>query len=171
MGIGISRTSYNIEFKNLKQIYCIDVKILVTSNALVIKNKNDGGNLEMKIVYIEAGKRPEVKNIKHSLDELQKLVGGHIEALYPFNDTAVIICNDEGKINGLPLNRGITHPETGELYEIIAGNFFICDAPIDTDDLASLSDKQIKVYMERFKYPESFIMEDGKITVIKCIDN
>jgi hypothetical protein len=144
MGIGISRTSYNIEFKNLKQIYCIDVKILVTSN---------------------------VKNIKHSLDELQKLVGGHIEALYPFNDTAVIICNDEGKINGLPLNRGITHPETGELYEIIAGNFFICDAPPDSDDLASLSDKQIKVYMERFKYPESFIMEDGKITVIKCIDN
>ena len=124
----------------------------------------------MKVVYIEAGKRPEVRNIERSLKEMQKLVGGYIETIHPFNDTAVIVCNEEGKINRLPLNRSLLHPETGELYEIIAGNFFICDAPLDNDDFADLSDKQVDTYMEQFECPESFIIEDGKIVIIKCIN-
>ena len=116
----------------------------------------------MKVVFIEAGKRPEVRDIGHSLKEMQKLVGGYIETIHPFNDTAVIVCNEEGKINGLPLNRGLMHPETGEIYEIITGNFFICDA--------GLSDKQVELYMEQFECPESFIMEDGKMVIIKYIN-
>ena len=124
----------------------------------------------MKVVYIEAGKRPEVRNIERSLKEMKNLVEGYIETIHPFYDTAVIVCNEEGKINGLPLNRSLLHPETGELYEIIAGNFFICDAPPDSDDFAGLSDKQVDTYMEKFESPESFIMEDGKIVIIKCIN-
>ncbi len=124
----------------------------------------------MKVVYIEAGKRPEVRNIERSLKEMKSLVEGHIETIHPFYDTAVIVCNEEGKINGLPLNRSLLHPETGELYEIIAGNFFICDAPPDNDDFAGLSDKQVDTYMEQFECPESFIIEDGKIVIIKCIN-
>ncbi len=123
----------------------------------------------MRIVYVEAGKSPQVKNIEGSLKEMQGLVGGYIELLYPFNDTAVIVCNDEGKIMGLPLNRSIKHPETGELYEIIAGNFFICDAPPDSDKLESLSSEQVEIYMETFKYPEDFINNNGKLLVIKHI--
>ncbi len=124
----------------------------------------------MKVVYIEAAKRPEVRNIERSLKEMKSLVEGHIETIQPFYDTAVIVCNEEGKINGLPLNRSLLHPETGELYEIIAGNFFICDAPPDNDDFAGLSDKQVDTYMEQFECPESFIIEDGKIVIIKCIN-
>jgi len=125
----------------------------------------------MKIVYIAAGQRPEVRDIGGSLEDMKKLVDGYIEVIHPFNDTALIVCNEEGKINGLPLNRSLLHPETGELYEIIAGNFFICDAPPDSDDFAGLSDKQVEIYMETFRYPEMFIMENGKLVVIKCIDN
>lgn len=124
----------------------------------------------MRIVYIEAGRRPEARTIKKSLKELQKMVGGHIETIHPFNDTAVIVCNEEGKIKGLPLNRGLIHPETEELYEIIAGNFFICDAPPDSDDFESLSDEQVEMYMETFKYPEIFMKENDKIITIKCED-
>lgn len=124
----------------------------------------------MRVVYIQAGQRPEVMDIGGSLKDMQKLVGGYIETTHPFNDTAVIVCNEEGKINGLPLNRGLMHPETGELYEIIAGNFFICDAPPDSDDFKGLSDKQVEIYMEQFECPESFIMEDGEIVIIKCIN-
>ena len=123
----------------------------------------------MRIVYVEAGKSPQVKNIEGSLKEMQGLVGGYIELLYPFNDTAVIVCNDEGKIMGLPLNRSIKHPETGELYEIIAGNFFICDAPPDSENLEGLSSEQVEIYMETFKYPEDFINNNGKLLVIKHI--
>ena len=44
----------------------------------------------MKVVYIEAGKKPEVRNIEHSLKEMQKLVGGYIEIIHPFNDTCLL---------------------------------------------------------------------------------
>lgn len=123
----------------------------------------------MKIVYIAAGQSPEVRDIGGSLEDMKKLVDGYIEVIHPFNDTALIVCNEEGKINGLPLNRSLLHPETGELYEIIAGNFFICDAPPDSDNLSGLSEEQVKIYMEQFKEPESFIIEDGRITVIKKV--
>lgn len=121
----------------------------------------------MRIIHVEAGKEADVLSTDRSLEILQALVGGHLEMLCPFNDTAVIVCNDEGKIKGLPLNRGITHPETGELYEIIAGNFFICDAPSDSDDFESLSEDQVKVYLEKFKYPEKFMRINEKIIAIK----
>lgn len=124
----------------------------------------------MRIVYIAAGQEPEVRDIGGSLEDMKKLIDGYIEVIHPFNDTALIVCNEEGKINGLPLNRSLLHPETGELYEIIAGNFFICDAPPDSDDFAGLSEVQVKMYMEQFKDPESFIIEDGKIVIIKCIN-
>lgn len=121
----------------------------------------------MKVVYIEAGAKPVTRNIKKSLREMQRLVGGNIEAIYPFNDTVALICNEEGKLLGLPLNRGLTHPETGELYEIIAGNFFICGAPIDSDDFAGLDDNQLATYLELFKQPETFMWYSGKIVAIK----
>lgn len=121
----------------------------------------------MKIVYIEAGKEPVKMNISGSLEDMQKLVGGHIEMICPFNDTAIIICNDEGKLEGLPLNRGLYHPQTGELYEIIAGNFFICDAPPDSDNFGSLNDEQVKIYTEKFKQPEIFFRKNDKIISIK----
>ena len=38
---------------------------------------------------------------------MQAVVGGNIEALYPFEEAVSIICNEEGKINGLPLNRAV----------------------------------------------------------------
>ena len=125
----------------------------------------------MRVVYIAVGRKPEVREIDESpdkkLDDMKELVGGYIEMIRPFYDTAVIVCNEEGKINGLPLNRSLLHPETGELYEIIAGNFFICDAPPDGDDLEGLSDKQIETYMEQFKDTESFKIVDGRLVVIK----
>lgn len=122
----------------------------------------------MRIIYIETGKKPVVRRIKKSLREMQKLIGGHIEAIYPFNDTVALICNDEGKLMGLPLNRGLKHPETGELYEIIAGDFFICGAPVDSDEFAGLSDTQVETYLKLFHSPEVFMWENDKIISIKC---
>jgi hypothetical protein len=41
------------------------------------------------------------------LDELQRLVGGYIEFL-TFPDGSAMICNEEGKLNRMPLNRTAT---------------------------------------------------------------
>lgn len=47
----------------------------------------------------------EYKHIDDSLSALQKIVGGHIEAVYdPHCIAGHAYCNDEGMILGLPLN-------------------------------------------------------------------
>lgn len=61
----------------------------------------------ISVLLIQPGKYPKPVEIKDSLEAMQTLVGGDIEEYMPFEDEAAIICNEEGKINGLPLNRAI----------------------------------------------------------------
>ena len=89
-----------------------------------------------------------------------------IELYMPFDDDAAIICNEEGKLIGLPLNRAI-YDSSGSLVEIIAGDFFICRAPADSDRFESLTEEQKKKYSERFKYPERFQRTIKGIRVIQ----
>lgn len=56
---------------------------------------------KMRILVVEPVKRPYVKEIDHTLEEMQKVVGGSIQALYPFEDRVGLICNDEAKIAGV----------------------------------------------------------------------
>ncbi len=57
----------------------------------------------IRVLAKEPGMAPVEKNIRNEFEELQKLVGGHIEAVTFFHDLAVI-CNKEGRIYGLPFN-------------------------------------------------------------------
>lgn len=41
--------------------------------------------------------------IRNTLGEMQRLVGGTISSFMPFNDGSVIILNDNGKIDGLQI--------------------------------------------------------------------
>ena len=63
--------------------------------------------MKIKILKIEPGKKPEIKEIEDGLKSLQDEVQGDIEAVYPFDDNVGIICNEEGKINGMALNRAL----------------------------------------------------------------
>ncbi len=87
----------------------------------------------MKVVYVEPNKVAEIRQIDSGLKAMQKVVGGYIEAIYPFADHVAIVCNEEGKINGLDLNRRLAD-DKGDLYEIIAGTFFICLARPDSEN-------------------------------------
>ena len=79
----------------------------------------------MRILFVEPNVEPRTVEIDGSLASMQSLVGGLIEAVYPFNDPVALICNDEGKLIGLPQNRPLKHPETGEAYDVIYGTFFV----------------------------------------------
>ena len=46
-----------------------------------------------------------MKEIDSDLESLQHEVGGYIEAMYPDEDPVALVCNEEGKLEGLPLNR------------------------------------------------------------------
>lgn len=124
---------------------------------------------KLKVLYIRPMKQPELIEIKEDLTEMQRLVGGTIEVYMPFDDDAAIVCNEEGKMRRLPLNRAV-YAENGQLGDIIAGNFFICNAPVYSESFQSLSDSQIKKYTERFLYPERFtIAGNGKIVAEKIM--
>ena len=100
----------------------------------------------MKILFVEPGKEAQPAEIQGDLKEMQAIVGGRIEALYPWADPVALICNDEGKLLRLPLNRML------EDYDVIAGNFFICG--IEGDEFVSLSDPLMFKYQKKFRYPE-----------------
>ena len=56
----------------------------------------------MKAIIKEVGKSARVEDIKNELSTLQELVGGYIETV-TLNDV-VMICNEEGKTQGLKPN-------------------------------------------------------------------
>ena len=96
---------------------------------------------------------------------MQKVVGGSIEAVYPFEEPVALICNEEGKLLNLPLNR-ILRDDSGTVYDIISGTFFLCAAPPDSDRFEGLTDQQAKTYMERFAVPEMFLNVGGDLFVL-----
>lgn len=59
----------------------------------------------MRVLMVEPGKPPYETELKDGLKSMQKAVGGYIEGCYPFEDPVALICNENGKVDGLPLNR------------------------------------------------------------------
>ncbi len=114
----------------------------------------------MKILFVEPGKEAQPAEIQGDLKEMQAIVGGQIRALCPWEDPVALICNDEGKLLSLPLNRAL------EDYDMIAGNFFICG--IEGDAFVSLSDPLMIKYQEKFRYPELIIDTPMGLLAQKC---
>ena len=96
----------------------------------------------MKVLVVEPQKPCHVQEIEN-LADMQQLVGGDIEAVYPFQDSAALVCNAEGKLLGLPMNRPLLD-EDRLPYDIICGTFFI--AGLGQEDFVSLTDEQIQRY-------------------------
>ena len=119
----------------------------------------------MQVVIVEPKKKPIVQDIDAGLESMQKIVGGSIEVVYPVEEPVALICNEEGKLLNLPLNRALRDDE-GNVYDIISGTFFVCAAPPDSDHFAGLTDQQVKTYMERFAMPEMFLNVDGALFVL-----
>lgn len=119
---------------------------------------------KITVLFVAAGEKPEVMSIEKELEDMQQLVGGFIE-YYPLEDAA-LICNEEGKNMGFPLNRAI-YDDNGNFTEIIAGDFFICSAPEDSDDFESLPENLIQKYKEQFRYSEKFTLTPTGIVVTK----
>ena len=90
---------------------------------------------------------------------MQKTVDGWIEAVYPFEEEVCIVCNEEGKINRMPLNRAIRCE--GQITDVIAGPCFICSC--DKASFGSLSEEQQKKYLKMFKYPEHIMKVNNQI--------
>lgn len=121
----------------------------------------------IKVLLVEPGKYPSVIEIGKELEDLQAAVGGYIEEAYPFDEPVTLIINEEGKINGEPLNRALRDRE-GRIYDVVAGSFLI--AGITTDDLCSLTNEQISKYEKHFHQPEAFVQTGRSFMAIPIPD-
>ena len=130
-----------------------------------------GGEEPMKdgnilAVVVEPGKKPEIKEIDSSLEGLQALVGGYIQAVYPYEDPVGIVCNEEAKLEGLPLNRALRDAD-GEIYDIVAGTFAIVG--LTDDSFGSLDSELALKYAKLFEQPEQFAKLGDRIVSIPMI--
>ena len=96
----------------------------------------------MKVLVVEPQKPCRVQEIE-SLADMQQLVGGDIEAVYPFQELVAVVCNADGKLLGLPMNRPLLDKDYLP-YDIIRGTFFV--AGLGQEDFISLTDEQIQRY-------------------------
>lgn len=98
----------------------------------------------IKCLLVEPYELPKEIEIDNTLEAKQKLVGGYIEqAFLPKDDSVVLICNEEGKINGMKPNRDIGH-------DIIFGPFLIVGNDYENGGYKSLTSEQILNYKIRF---------------------
>ena len=119
----------------------------------------------MRIILVRPESKPEVTEINGTLKTMQHLVGGLIQAIYPFEEPVALICNDEGHLLGLPLNRAL-RDQNGSVYDIICGEFFLCGAPVDDENFASLTTEQTEKFQRLFQCPEMFLNVDGNIVIL-----
>lgn len=108
----------------------------------------------MKVLMVEPHKNAYEADIGNDLKSMQEAVGGSIEAAYFFEEPVALVCNEEGKINGLELNRSVRN-EDNEIMDIVAGTFFICG--LNEDNFDSLTFEHMEKFKKMFLNPEIFM--------------
>ncbi len=119
----------------------------------------------IKVLKVAPFTPPEVCWLDNHLRALQEAVSigadyvGLIEII-DLDENACILCNEEGKLIGLPLNRWIG-------YDIISGVFYVIGQD-EESNFISLSEEQIAYYKKKFEHTEYFIPdESGGVIVLR----
>lgn len=116
------------------------------------------------VLIVEPGEHPSLQSIDNTLETLQKIVGGNIEALYPYSDEVALICNETGKMENLPLNRAVYSEESREMIDIMAGTFIVCG--LTEDNFGGLTPDLSAKYSKLFHMPEVFVRTNDGIIAI-----
>ena len=115
----------------------------------------------MNVLVVEPGYLPyetEIKDGADHLEQMQAIVGGLIEPIYPYHEEVAIVCNEEGLINGLPFNRSVPGGYGG-----VFGTFFICG--LGEEDFCSLPPDLMERFKKEFRNSEILLGFDGNEAV------
>ncbi|MCI7222575.1 MAG: DUF3846 domain-containing protein [Erysipelotrichaceae bacterium] len=106
--------------------------------------------MKIKGLLIKPDETPSLIEFEESLENLQRYVGGNIEIIQPFEDDDVdVIINEEGKLNGLPLNRLLT--SKGNIIDALMGDILIVGANNETGETISIPKEKIGKYTDLFR--------------------
>lgn len=92
---------------------------------------------KMQLLVIEPDEEPKVQIIDGSLKAMHRIVGGYIETMKFCNINGkriIVVCNEEGKLLGLPKNMNIRG-------DSIVGTVFLCGD--NEDELRGLTDDEV----------------------------
>ena len=112
-------------------------------------------------MVVEPGYLPYEKEIQdgtNHLEQMQAIVGGLIEPIYPYHEEVAIVCNEEGLINGLPFNRSVPGGYGG-----VFGTFFICG--LGEEDFCSLPPDLMERFKKEFRNSEILLGFNGNEAV------
>ncbi len=123
---------------------------------------------QLDVLLVKPGMYPQAVQIGSELEDLQKAVGGDIEAVYPYNEPVALIVNDEGKLNGSELNRALRDNE-GQIYDIVAGDFLVVG--LGEENFASLSPQLMEKFEKEFHQPEMFVRMGRSIMALPLPDD
>ena len=106
----------------------------------------------LAVVFVEPHKKPVVRKLRNEYEDISRAVGGLIEHIYQ-EDGTILVANEESKLLGMDGNRRIHDGKS-----ILAGPFFVVGD--DGEDYRSLTEEEIKKYMERFDEIEEITPEE-----------
>lgn len=114
----------------------------------------------MKVIVCRVGEDARVEDIGSGLSAMQKVVGGYIEAIYPYEEEVAIILNEEGKLMGLPFNRALINDD-GRIVDVMCGDFFICG--IGEEDFTDIQDEYVDKFINE--------MDSSNLSKLKSMFN
>ena len=119
----------------------------------------------IQVLIVEPHLRPHGAIICPSLRSMQDIVGGCIQVVHDglLNDDAVIVCNEEGKLVGLPANRALRDSRS-KVQDVICGTFMVVGTA--GEDFTSLTPRQFADWTDRFLYCEQMIYFNDKIVAV-----
>ena len=109
---------------------------------------------DIRVLLVEPLEKPRLITVPHTLESLQSLVNGYIQAVYPFRDPIAIIVDEDGIAHRREPNR-LLMDEDGNPYDILKGTFFITG--LTENDFGSISDELAEKYTQKYYYPEVFV--------------
>ena len=128
----------------------------------------------IRVVVCRPGERAEVIDMKEDLKTMQGIVGGLIQEFKPFHsesdpryDSVALICNEEGKLMNLEPSRLVKDENGPGRYDAIAGPFFICYAPVESETFMSLPEDLEEEFRKRYELPEMFYRSGPDLMSVK----
>ena len=106
----------------------------------------------LAVVFVEPHKKPVVRKVRNEYEDISHAVGGLVEEIYQ-GDGTLIVANEESKLLGMDGNRRLNDGKS-----ILAGPFFVVGD--DGEDYRSLTEEEIKKYMNRFDEIEEITPEE-----------